>query len=265
MDQFAEAKGTEAGQRTRQPGGRDFWRRYFTFYDTLNEALPYQQMVRRHVDLLQPSPQEEVLDAGTGTGNLALAMRDGGARVTGIDYVEAALDICRRKAPEVEFRFGDLTGRLDFADDRFDKIVCCNVIYTLAPADQENAVRELYRVLKPGGAAAITVFGAGFKALRVYRETLVMQYRRGGLLDAVRLGLRYSVNTARFLYYVSKIRQQQRGGNYTFFSREQFQRLLEGGGFQVELMEPTLASQCLLALARKPAAGGESRNGGTRR
>jgi ubiquinone/menaquinone biosynthesis C-methylase UbiE len=256
MDPISTGKGAQAGRlRERPPVGQGFWRRYFTFYDTLNEAIPYQQMIRRHVDLLRPLPQEEILDAGTGTGNLALALHACGARVTGIDYVEAALDICRRKAPGVEFLFGDLTRQLELADSRFDKVACCNVIYTLAPGDQENAVRELYRILKPGGTAAITVFGAGFKALKVYRETLRLQYRQGGFVDAARLAVRYSPSTARILYYVSRIKRQQRTGSYTFFTREQFRRLLEAGGFQVELMETTLASQCLLALARKPAAG----------
>ena len=151
MDPISTGKGAQAGRLHERPpagqvSGQDFWRRYFTFYDTLNEAIPYQQMIRRHVDLLRPLPQEEILDAGT--GNLALALLACGARVTGIDYVEAALDICRRQAPGVEFLFGDLTRRLELADSRF-----------------------------------------------------------------------------------------------------------EAGGFQVELMETTLASQCLLALARKPAAG----------
>ena len=230
-----------------------FWRRYFEFYDTLNESLSYQRMNEQHVTLLQPTAEDVVLDAGTGTGNLAVLLLKTGARVVAFDFFEEALEISRRKAPEATFHLGDLTGRLDFEDDTFDKIVCCNVIYTLAPADQDNAVGELFRVLKPGGLAAITVFGVGFRSLKVYAETLRLQYRATGLLATIRIALKYTVNTARILYYVQRIKRQRETGDYTFYTRETFTALLEKGGFHVERIEPTFAAQCLLALVRKPA------------
>lgn len=243
----------EAGDDRSRPA-QAFWEKYFQFYDTLLESIPYQQMVERHVELLEPAPGERILDAGTGTGNVALALLATGARVTGIDFCEPALVKCRAKAPEADFRHGDLTRRLDFEDASFDKIACCNVIYTLEPAGQRNAVSELCRVLRPGGTAAITVFGDGFKALKVYAETLRTHRRCHGLPSAVALGVRYSINTARILYYVARIKRRERTGSYTFYTPAELTRLLEGGGFEVELVEPIFADQCLVALARKPAA-----------
>ena len=84
-----------------------FWKRYFAFYDTLNEAAPYRDMIERHAELLQPVANELILDAGTGTGNVAVELLAKKARVIGIDFCEAALEKCRQKAPQAEFRFAD--------------------------------------------------------------------------------------------------------------------------------------------------------------
>jgi ubiquinone/menaquinone biosynthesis C-methylase UbiE len=246
----------EEGARRRPAAApaQRFWRRYFEFYDTLLESIPYRQMIERHAELLAPRPGERVLDAGTGTGNVALALLARGAQVVGVDFCADALEICRRKAPAAQFLPGDLTGNLELDDASFDKLACCNVIYTLSPAAQRNAVAELCRVLKPGGAAAITVFGAGFRALSVYREMVRLQRRATGFADTVRRCLRFSINTVRILYYVRRIKGQQKEGAYTFFTREQLTALLTEGGFVVAAIEPTFASQCLLALAHKPEA-----------
>lgn len=235
-----------------------FWERYFRYYDTLNQTIPYGRLISRHVELLAPKPSDVVLDAGTGTGNVALALLATGATVVGMDFCEPALRMCREKAPQVEFRFGDLTGRLDFPDASFDKIACCNVIYTLQPEAQRNAVAELARVLKPGGSAAITVFGEKFKALKVYFETIRRQRVEHGFLNAVAFAIKHSVNTARILYYVGRIRRSQKSGDYTFYTERMLTDLLVEGGFEVELVEPIFARQCLIALARKPQTAGAS-------
>lgn len=222
---------TDAEKRS----AKRFWQRYFDFYDTVNESIPYRQMNERHVALLQPTAADQVLDAGVGTGNLAVLLVETGAQVTGIDFFESALAMCRKKAPEGEYLLGDLTGRLDFEDHRFDKIACCNVIYTLQPKDQANAVRELYRVLKPGGLAAITVFGVGFRFLKIYTETLRLLYQENGLADTVWRGLKYAVNTVRILYYVQRIKGREKTGAYTFFTPESLTELLTSAGFEVDL------------------------------
>ena len=228
-----------------------FWRRYFTVYDTLTEAMPYQRMIARHVELLAPAAGERVLDAGTGTGNIAAALASAGAEVVGIDFCEPALEICRRKMPEGDFRFGDLTRRLDLPDGSFSKVASCNVLYTLDPVGQRTAVAELYRVLAPGGTAAVTVFGKGFRALAVYREAIRANAVERGLADTLARGLRYSLATLKIFYYVARIRRRRAAGAYTFFSRVGLWELLAGAGFEVVSIEAVLAGQCLLALARK--------------
>src|SRR5436190_9211969 len=195
---------------TRQ--AQQFWTRYFTVYDTLNEARPYQAMIARQVELLAPWKGARVLDAGTGSGNLAAALYRQGAGVVGLDFCEPALVIARSKAPGARFEFGDLTKRLAFSDHTFDLVTCSAVLHVLTRDQQSFALSELTRVLQPGGRLVVTAFAEGFNALKVYAATLREEYAARGLAATALFGSRYSWNTARILYYVRRIqRQHQRG------------------------------------------------------
>src|SRR6267378_1665848 len=104
----------EQGTVMKKQSAQMFWSRYFYFYDTLNESVPYRQMVGQHADNLGANRDDLILDAGTGTGNVALILLAQGARVIGIDFCEQALDRCRQKDSRGDFRFGDITRQLDF-------------------------------------------------------------------------------------------------------------------------------------------------------
>jgi ubiquinone/menaquinone biosynthesis C-methylase UbiE len=229
-----------------------FWRRYFMVYDKANESAHYRSMLDGHVELLDPRPGERILDAGTGTGNVAQVLLACGAHVVGIDFLESALDVCRVKCPAGDFRVGDLSGRLELEDGSFPKLACCNVIYLLAPDEQRNAVSELHRVLEPGGRAVVTVFHRDFSKKNLLLATLREERRRAGLKGLAGYMLRNSVATVRILYYISRLQSQRAAGRHTFFTEPELRGLLEHAGFVVESIEPTLASQCLLAVARKP-------------
>jgi ubiquinone/menaquinone biosynthesis C-methylase UbiE len=229
-----------------------FWQKYFAFYDTLNASIPYQRMLERAVELLQVRKGEHVLDAGTGTGNVAVLLAAREARVTGIDFCEAGLDACRAKVPQADFRFGDLTQPLEFGTATFDKVVCCCVLHLLPRDGQQNAAREFFRVLKPGGRAAVTVFASGFRSLAVYAETIREQRRATNLWTAIRFTLKYSINTARILYYVRRIKKTEQSGAYNFLDEEQLRTVFATAGFEVERVERVFAGQCLNLLGRKP-------------
>lgn len=98
-------------------------------------------------------PGDRVLDAACGTGDLAIADKKAGAgRVTGLDFSEKMLLRARRKAPELDWVQGDMLA-LPFADETFDAATVGFGVRNVA--DLELALRELRRVLKPGGRLAI--------------------------------------------------------------------------------------------------------------
>jgi demethylmenaquinone methyltransferase/2-methoxy-6-polyprenyl-1,4-benzoquinol methylase len=97
-------------------------------------------------------PGDRVLDAACGTGDLAIADRKAGAaRVTGLDFSEKMLERARRKA-DLEWIQGDMLA-LPFAEGTFDAATVGFGVRNVA--DLELALRELRRVLKPGGRLAI--------------------------------------------------------------------------------------------------------------
>ena len=105
------------------------------------------------LELLSVQPGMRVLDAGCGRGEMLLACHRLGARVAGIDYAQAAIEISRQTlqgVPDAEVVRGSVDA-LPWPDGSFDRIVCGDVIEHLDPDQGERALREFRRVLAPGG------------------------------------------------------------------------------------------------------------------
>jgi demethylmenaquinone methyltransferase/2-methoxy-6-polyprenyl-1,4-benzoquinol methylase len=96
---------------------------------------------------------DRVLDACCGTGDLALAAHSqGAAEVVGLDFSEKMLDRARVKGPDIEWVHGDVLA-LPFEDASFDSATVGFGIRNVD--DLEAGLRELRRVLRPGGKLAI--------------------------------------------------------------------------------------------------------------
>jgi ubiquinone/menaquinone biosynthesis C-methylase UbiE len=93
----------------------------------------------------------EVLEVAIGTG-LNLPHYPDGVRLTGVEWSPAMLDLARRRARElgreVDLRLGDAQA-LEFPDASFDTVVCTFSLCGIP--DDRQAVREMDRVLRPGG------------------------------------------------------------------------------------------------------------------
>jgi ubiquinone/menaquinone biosynthesis C-methylase UbiE len=121
------------------------------------ETLPANMSA---IDALDIQPRDHVLDIGCGHGRslgvLAARAREG--HVAGVDpsalMTEIAVERNRKlvKARRVEVAIAGADA-LPFADDSFDKALCVHVIYFWR--DLDAALREIARVMKPGGRLAL--------------------------------------------------------------------------------------------------------------
>jgi demethylmenaquinone methyltransferase / 2-methoxy-6-polyprenyl-1,4-benzoquinol methylase len=136
-------------------------------YDRMGAVLSFGQdplWRRALVEAIAPRHDQRVLDVATGTGMVAFALaRGGGGQVVGLDQNEAMLGTARRRlaampslAGRVSFVQGEAE-RLPFADGEFDAL---SFTYLLRYVDDRAAtVRELARVVRPGGRIAMVEFG----------------------------------------------------------------------------------------------------------
>jgi SAM-dependent methyltransferase len=101
-------------------------------------------------------PGTRYLDVGCGSGMVAEMAAARGAEVSGVDAAEEMLSIARSRAPNGDFRRGDLE-ELPFADETFDVVTGFNSLqYAGNPV---AALREVGRVAKRGGAVVVMTFG----------------------------------------------------------------------------------------------------------
>ena len=105
--------------------------------------------------------QGPVLDAGCGSGEIALLLSARGHRVVGIDFAEEPIRRARRKADErglaAEFRVRDATA-LDDWGERFATAIDCGLFHVFSDDDRRRYVRGLARVVEPGGRLYLMCF-----------------------------------------------------------------------------------------------------------
>jgi len=100
-----------------------------------------------------------VLEVGCGLGTDGAQFAKAGADYTGIDLTDAAVDLARRRFELFQlpgaFRVADAE-HLDFPDNSFDLVYSHGVLHHTP--DTAAAVREVHRVLRPGGKAVVMLY-----------------------------------------------------------------------------------------------------------
>lgn len=103
---------------------------------------------------------KRVLEVGCGNGDFAFHLASLGCTLTAVDFSPAAINVAqerkRRHFPDtvnIEFACTNAEN-LDFSDSSFDLLVSCECLEHLPTP--KNAIREFFRVLKPGGRLVLT-------------------------------------------------------------------------------------------------------------
>jgi len=133
---------------------QEYYKIYKPLFKTNLNKIPSFLRVKEWLDV---RPNELILDAGCGTGHQLNYYCGDATTGVGVDFSEVAIIIARENFTRHQFLLQDLT-KLEFEDEKFDKIVCFNTIEHIQ--DQDKAMKELRRVLKKGG---IIVMGTNIK------------------------------------------------------------------------------------------------------
>jgi ubiquinone/menaquinone biosynthesis C-methylase UbiE len=145
---------------------------------SVEDDLWWYRGLRGHVvdSIKPPHPKFRLLDAGCGSGGMLARLRRHfpEASLTGMDYVQRALELTRDRNIGAELVQGSADA-LPFGDEEFDVVLSLDVI-VLHGIDDQKAVREMHRVLRPGGTLIINV--AAFDFLRGSHDAATNMARR---------------------------------------------------------------------------------------
>ena len=210
-----------------------FWANYFMTYDLLSEALPYQRLLTDLIKVLEVNRGDLILDAGSGTGNLSIRLKEYGAKPTGYDFSAKALEIHLRKDKDAEVHLGDLRNKLPFPDNYFDKIVSNNVLYTISKKDRLAILKEFYRILKGNGKFVMANVHTGFNPLIIFKDHLKENIKINGASKTLKDLISKCYGLGKLFYYSILLINQHKNGKYAFLEKDEQRILLRQAGFKV--------------------------------
>jgi ubiquinone/menaquinone biosynthesis C-methylase UbiE len=129
----------------------------------------FEQLTRQTIPALMDGLESgaEVIDVASGPGYVAAAAADKGCTVTGVDFSATMVERAKKLFPKIKFVEGDAE-QLPVPDQSFDNYLMNFGLLHLE--NPEKALAESFRVLRPGGTAAFTVWAppdrsAGFRCI----------------------------------------------------------------------------------------------------
>lgn len=144
-----------------QPDLVDVWDQVSETYKGIDLSAPdHQAMMERFLELVGPPSGRSFCEVGSGSGTASGELARRGGRITLVDISPKSLAFARRyfEREKLTAQYAMQDGlRLGFRDDAFDVVWNGGVIEHFADEGKIALIREMYRVVKPGGLLLISV------------------------------------------------------------------------------------------------------------
>jgi 2-polyprenyl-3-methyl-5-hydroxy-6-metoxy-1,4-benzoquinol methylase len=151
---FWEANPLWSGESRYEVGSKEFFEEHRQVYLDDCFAGSFDETL-----VPEPHLREQVLDLGCGPGFWVIELGERGCQMTAADLTQTALDLtsqrCKMYGISVNTHLQNAE-QLTFADETFTHVNCQGVIHHTP--DTAACVREIARVLRPGGTASISVY-----------------------------------------------------------------------------------------------------------
>jgi ubiquinone/menaquinone biosynthesis C-methylase UbiE len=251
-----------------------FWGDYLHAFQSIIRVPDFRQFFETISELLgDPADQDVVLDAGCGNGTFGMFLlsqlleksKTGKAipafGYVGVDFVPAALKEAQRvhrdflsairaanqnkpgdpsTVPGTFYVWADLDEKLPFIDNYAQKI-CCNLVLSYV-RHPHLALKELYRVLAPGGTLVVTSLKPFADLSLIYRRFLQMAETEQDIAEARKL-----------LSNAGLIRAREAEGHFKFFSQTELIGMAHELGVRDAKAMLTFSDQASVVAIRKPA------------
>jgi len=271
-DRYRAQRGRER-HRIGSSGTRlhEFWHDYLLGRDgnvgieLLTATDAYRDLMRLQINTLDLRPDDRVLDVGAGTGDFAIALASSDSlsrvRVIPVDFIHQALVHGRNRlsrgssdpiSTPVVADLDITSNALPFADASCDAALGSLVIGYLS--DAEALLRELHRVLKPGGRIVLSNLRPDADFSKLYEISLAQRYSSRPI-DVFGSTGESSVDRSlpHFLNAAARILDLEERGRFQFFGREEIKELLDRAGFRSVRVVRALGDppQALLASGKR--------------
>jgi ubiquinone/menaquinone biosynthesis C-methylase UbiE len=266
---------------------RSFWRDYLVGrdgsvgYELMTHIEPYRQLMEAQVRALELREGDRVADLGSGTGAFPVHLarwsgRPHGLRVLEVDYVREGFQRARQRiqeaprAPDLEVRFAEADldlrrGRaaLPLAAGSLDAVLAA--LFLSYVADPRAVLREIRRVLRPGGRLVLSTLRRDADMSKLYTEGLEELRADGAraLLGAGRFADLEGLARG-YLHQASRLLDLEEQGTFRFWDPQELGARVAEAGFEGVRAEWALGEppQAVLVTARKPAGARPGRGTG---
>ncbi len=122
-----------------------------------------------------------ILDLGSGAGRNLVKIKNQKMHLVDFskEMIKLAKERAKQKGIDAEFKTAKLT-KLPYGNNFFDAAICTAIFHCIKPSKQKKSVRELFRVLKPGAEAEITVWNKNSKRFKNSPKERYVKWRDKG-------------------------------------------------------------------------------------